>query len=48
VPVAPTEGVLTASEAGSGPSPLIAILICLVVTGGLAGGTTLLVRRLRW
>lgn len=48
VPVPPTAAVLTASEAGSSPSAVIAILICLVVTGGLAGGTVLLARRFRW
>ncbi|HTU15415.1 MAG TPA: prenyltransferase/squalene oxidase repeat-containing protein, partial [Solirubrobacterales bacterium] len=48
VPVAPTEAVLTASKAGPPPSPVIAILICLVVSGGLAGGTVLLARRFKW
>lgn len=48
VPVAPTEAVLTASKAGPEPSPLIAILICLVVSSGLAGGTILLARRFNW
>lgn len=48
VPVAPTEAILTASKAGPQPSPLIAILICLVVSSGLAGGTILLARRYKW
>lgn len=48
VPVAPSDAVLAASEAGPQPSPLIAILIALGVAGGLCGGTILLVRRLRW
>jgi len=48
VPVAPTEAILTASKAGPQPSPLIAILICLFVSGGLAGGTILLARRFKW
>ncbi|MGB0119776.1 MAG: prenyltransferase/squalene oxidase repeat-containing protein [Solirubrobacterales bacterium] len=49
VPVAPpSAAVLAASEAGSSPSAIIATLICLVVTGGLAGGTVLLARRFQW
>ncbi|HMT05026.1 MAG TPA: prenyltransferase/squalene oxidase repeat-containing protein [Solirubrobacterales bacterium] len=48
VPVAPSDAVLAASEAGPQPSPLVAILIALGVAGGLCGGTILLVRRLRW
>jgi len=48
VPVAPTEAVLAASRQGDEPSPLIAILIFLVVSGGLAGGTVLLARRMKW
>lgn len=48
VPVAPSDAVLAASEAGPQPSPWIAILIGLVVSGGLCGGTIFLVRRFRW
>jgi prenyltransferase beta subunit len=48
VPVAPSSAVLAASEAGPQPSPLIATLIALVVTGGLCGGTILLARRFNW
>ena len=48
VPEAPSAEVLAASEAGPQPSPLIAILIVLAVSGGLCGGTILLVRRFRW
>jgi len=48
VPVAPTEAVLAASRQGPQPSPLIAILICMFVTGGLAGGTVWLTRRNGW
>ena len=48
VPVAPTEALLTASRQGPTPSPVIAILICLLVSGGLAGGTVLLARRMKW
>jgi energy-coupling factor transport system substrate-specific component len=48
VPVAPTDAVLAASEAGPQPSPVIAILIALVVSGGLCGGTILLARRFNW
>jgi len=48
VPVAPSNAVLAASEAGPQPSPLIATLIALFVTGGLCGGTILLARRVNW
>ncbi|MGK2933123.1 MAG: ECF transporter S component [Solirubrobacterales bacterium] len=48
VPVAPTEAVLAASRQGDEPSPVIAVLIFLVVSGGLAGGTVLLARRMDW
>jgi len=48
VPVAPSNAVLAASEAGPQPSPLIATLIALFVTGGLCGGTILLARRFNW
>jgi len=48
VPEAPSEAVLAASAAGPQPSPIIAILIALAVSGGLAGGTILLARRFRW
>ena len=48
VPEAPSSEVLAASEAGPQPSPVIAILIALVVSGGLCGGTILLARRFRW
>lgn len=48
VPVAPSEAVLAASEAGPQPSPIVAILIALGVAGALSGGTILLVRRFRW
>ncbi|MBK5232476.1 MAG: ECF transporter S component [Thermoleophilia bacterium] len=48
VPVVPTEAILAASRQGSEPSPLIAFLIFLVVSGGLAGGTVLLSRRMKW
>jgi hypothetical protein len=48
VPVAPTEAVLAASRQGDEPSALIAILIFMVVSGGLAGGTVLLARRMKW
>ncbi len=47
-PVVPSAELLAASQAGSGPSPVAAILIALLVWGGLAGGTVLLVRRFRW
>lgn len=47
-PVVPSDAVLAASQAGPAPSPLIAILICLAVTGGLCGGTIWLVRRFKW
>lgn len=48
VPVAPTDAVLAASEAGPQPSAIVAILIALGVAGGLCGGTILLARRFRW
>lgn len=48
IPVPPTAAVLAASEAGPEPSPLLAILIFALVSGGLAGGTVLLVRRYGW
>ncbi len=48
VPVAPTEAILAASRQGPQPSPIVAMLIFLVVSGGLAGGTVLLVRRMKW
>jgi len=48
VPVAPTDAVLTASERGPEPSPVVAVLIALVVGGGLCGGTVLLARRFNW
>ncbi|MBN8867712.1 MAG: ECF transporter S component [Solirubrobacterales bacterium] len=48
VPVAPSDAVLAASEAGPQPSPILAILIALGVGGGLCGGTILLARRFRW
>ncbi len=47
-PVVPSDAVLAASEAGPAPSPLVALLICLVVSGGLCGGTIWLVRRFKW
>lgn len=47
-PVIPSEAVLAASQPGPSPSPLLAILICLAVSGGLCGGTIWLVRRMRW
>lgn len=47
-PVIPSEAVLAASQPGPSPSPVIAILICLLVAGGLCGGTLWLVRRFRW
>ena len=40
--------VLAASEAGPQPSPLVATLVGLAVSGFLCGGTILLVRRLNW
>lgn len=48
VPEAPSDAVLAASEAGPQPSPIIAILIALAVSGGLCGGTILLARKFRW
>ncbi len=48
IPEPPSEALLAASEAGPEPSPLLATLIFLLVSGGLAGGTALLVRRLGW
>ncbi|MCB0869724.1 MAG: hypothetical protein KDB52_02735 [Solirubrobacterales bacterium] len=48
VPEAPSAEVLAASEAGPQPSPVIAILIALGVSGALCGGTILLARRFRW
>lgn len=48
VPVAPSAAVLAASQRGPQPSPLIAILIALGVSGLLCGGTILLARRFRW
>ena len=48
IPEPPSEALLAASEAGPEPSPLVATLIFLLVSGGLAGGTALLVRRLGW
>ncbi len=48
IPVPPTAALLAASEAGPEPSPVVAILIFLLVSGGLAGGTVLLARRFGW
>ncbi|MGK2954210.1 MAG: ECF transporter S component [Solirubrobacterales bacterium] len=48
IPVAPSAALLAASQQGPQPSPVIAILICLLVSGGLAGGTILLARRFKW
>ncbi len=48
IPVAPTEAVLAASLQGPEPSPLIAIMIGLLVTSGLAGGTVWLTRHNGW
>jgi len=48
IPVPPTAAVLAASQAGSQPSPVVAILIFMLVSGVLAGGTVLLVRRFGW
>ncbi len=48
VPVAPTAAILAASRQGPEPSPVLAILIMLVVSGGLAGGTVMLARRMKW
>jgi energy-coupling factor transport system substrate-specific component len=47
-PVIPSAELVSASQAGSGPSPAVAVLICFLVTGALAGGTALLARRFRW
>jgi hypothetical protein len=47
-PVVPSAELVSASEAGPEPSPLVAVLICLGVTGILAGGTVLLARRFGW
>jgi hypothetical protein len=47
-PVVPSAELVSASEAGPEPSPLVAILICIGVTGLLTGGTVLLARRFRW
>ena len=47
-PVVPDADLVSASEAGTGPSPAVAVLICLAVSGILAGGTVLLARRFRW
>ena len=48
IPEAPSAEVLAASEAGPQPSPLVATLVGLAVSGFLCGGTILLVRRLNW
>jgi energy-coupling factor transport system substrate-specific component len=48
IPVAPSAALLAASQQGPQPSPVIATLICLIVAGGLAGGTVLLARRFKW
>lgn len=48
IPVAPSAALLAASQQGPQPSPVIAVLICLLVAGGLAGGTALLARRFKW
>ncbi len=48
IPVPPTAALLAASEAGPEPSPVVATLIFLLVSGGLAGGTIFLVRRFAW
>lgn len=47
-PVVPSEALLAASAPGPSPSPLLAILICLVVSAGLCGGTIGLARHFRW
>jgi energy-coupling factor transport system substrate-specific component len=47
-PVVPSAELVSASEAGPEPSPLVAVLICLGVTGALAGGTVLLARKFGW
>jgi energy-coupling factor transport system substrate-specific component len=48
IPEPPSDALLAASETGPEPSPVVATLIFLLVSGGLAGGTVLLVRRLGW
>ncbi|MEX0620241.1 MAG: prenyltransferase/squalene oxidase repeat-containing protein [Solirubrobacterales bacterium] len=48
IPEPPTAALLAASAAGPEPSPISAILVFLLVSGGLAGGTILLARRYRW
>ena len=48
IPVPPTAAILAASQAGPEPSPVVAILIFMLVSGGLAGGTVLLARRFGW
>jgi energy-coupling factor transport system substrate-specific component len=48
IPEPPTAALLAASEGGPEPSPVVATLIFLLVSGGLAGGTVLLSRRFRW
>ncbi len=48
VPVAPSTALLAASRPGPQPSPVLALLIGLVIAGGLAGGTVLLVRKQGW
>lgn len=48
VPVIPSAELVAASQAGPSPSPIVAILIALLIWGGLAGGTVLLVRRMGW
>ena len=47
-PVVPSAALLAASRPGPEPSPVLALLIWLVVAGGLAGGTVLLVRKQSW
>ena len=46
--VPPTEAVLAASSGGDGPSPGIAALIWIAVSGLIGGATVLLARRFRW
>jgi hypothetical protein len=48
IPEPPSEALLAASRTGDEPSPAVATLIFLLVSGGLAGGTVLLVRRMKW
>jgi len=48
IPEPPSAALLAASEAGPEPSPAVATLILLLVSGALAGGTVLLARRFRW